>query len=355
MFTFKSVRSIATIAAILGSAALVSACGANDRNGATNATPTPTSTPNPTTGTVATTWAYSGSQAPSKVRLELVDGVSTGFTCTTLPFNIGSGIVQNMQNLPANGAANFLQVAPGTKYLVVAVGELANGTRVAQACRDQVNVIAGQTTNVDLSLLAFAPDMTGVYTVAQNLNIGLPTDIQNALNVLAAACGVLNDPQLCDVVNQVDQVLTSMDVVSEWTLDRQLDGSYKGTVRWISVMGYDVTAIDPIAGGFDATNPTAAQIQYKNFDLQIQFGNLVLFVVQDVLGYDLGSLGPVGAGVITALAGNYVGPLDFTGVGTVTDGNADGAADTLQGNLAGHLAVSGWQHDFTMDYLGLKQ
>ncbi|HVO29109.1 MAG TPA: hypothetical protein VMV18_00135 [bacterium] len=346
-------RPMITLAAALAASALVSACGADNKNGATES-PTPTSTPAATTGTIAATWSYSGTEAPSRVKLLLIDGQSTGLTCTTLPFAPAAGVLQTISNMPANGAANFTAIQPGAKYIVAAIGENAAGARLASACHDQVNVIAGQTSDVALALLQFVPDMTGTYSVAQNLNIGLPTNVQSALNILAAACGVLNNANLCNVVTQVDQILTSMDVVSQWTLDKQADGSYIGHVKWMTVQGLDVSQIDLVDGSFAMTVNGSETLAYKDFNLTIQFGNLVLFVVQDVLHYDLGSFGTVGSTIITALAGNYVSPMSFTGTGLVSDSNNDGVGDKLQGNLNGHISVSTWNHDFQMDYLATK-
>ena len=242
---------------------------------------------------------------------------------------------------------------PGTKYVVVAIGETAAGGRVAEACHDQVNVVAGQTTDVHLDLLQFVADLTGTYAVAQNLNMGLPTNVQNALVALSAGCVILNQPQLCNVVTQITNIVTSMDVVSQWTIDRQPDGSYTGTVKWLSVQGVDVGTIDIVDGTFGASVPGSTTIEYKDFNLTIQFGNLVLFLVQDVLHYDLGQFGPFGSAFITALAGNYVSPMSFTGSGLITDADANGVAEKLSGNLAGHIAVSSWNHDFSMDYVAL--
>lgn len=351
--TFSKFQKLSSFAVALTATALLTGCGADNKNGAAEEpTPVPSSTPNATTGTLAADWTYAGVEAPSKVKLLLIDATTSGTTCTTLPFAPVAG--STLQNLPANGAANFTQVVPGSKYVVVAIGETAAGGRVAEACHDQVNVVAGQTTSVHLDLLQFVADLTGTYAVAQNLNIGLPQNVQTALGGLAAACLILNQPDLCNIVTQVNNIVTSMDVVSQWTIDQQPDGSYKGTVKWLSVQGLDVSTIDLVDGTFGASVPGSTQIAYKDFNLTIQFGNLVLFLVQDYLGYDLGQFGTFGSAFVTALAGNYVSPMSFTGNGTITDANADGVAEKLSGNLAGHISVSSWNHDFTMDYVAVR-
>lgn len=352
--TFLKFHKLTSFALAIGATALLGGCGNNNKNGATDATPVPSSTPTSSKGTIAADWTYTGSEAPSRVKILLVDAASNGLTCTTMPFAPAAGVLQTLPNLPANGAANFTQVAPGTKYIVLAIGETASGARVAAACHDQVNVIAGQITDVSLILNQFVADLTGTYAVAQNLNIGLPTNVQNALSVVAAACGILNNAQLCNIVSQVNNILTSMDVVSQWTIDQQPDGTYTGTVKWLSVQGLDVSTLDLVDGTFKASVPGSTQISYKDFNLTIQFGNLVLFVVQDVLGYDLGQFGPFGSTLITALASNYVSPMSFTGTGAISDVNADGVADKLAGNLAGHIQIVSWQHDFGMDYVALR-
>jgi len=178
--------------------------------------------------------------------------------------------------------------------------------------------------------------------------------VQSALVALAAGCVVLNNPQLCNVVTQVTNILTSMDVVAEWTLDQKLDGSYGGTVTWKSIQGLDVSQINLVAGTFDMQIDGSTNITYKNFDLTIQFGNLVVWLVENELNFDLGQFGPFGAAFLTALSGNYVSPMEFTGTGLITDLGNDGTGDQLQGNLAGHIAVAGWQHDFQMDYFAIR-
>ena len=148
--TFLKFHKLTSFALAIGATALLGACGNNNKNGATDATPVPSSTPTSSKGTIAADWTYTGSEAPSRVKILLVDAASNGLTCTTMPFAPAAGVLQTLPNLPANGAANFTQVAPGTKYIVLAIGETASGARVAAACRDQVNVIAGQTTDVSL-------------------------------------------------------------------------------------------------------------------------------------------------------------------------------------------------------------
>lgn len=343
---------ISSLVAVFGATALLAGCGGDSSN-PVGSNPTPT--PAPTAGTVNVSYTFTGNEAPSKVRLLVIDGDVSGETCTTVAFNPTNGVVAQRGNLPINGTANFTNVSMGSRYLVVAIGEKANGTRVAQACHDQVNVLGGETTQVDLSLENWVASMTGVYYVDQVANIGLPQDIQSALLLLQASCGYLGDPQLCSMVSQVVDILTSLDVVSEWTIDQNPDGTFKGTVRWVEVAGVDVGTIDLVLGDFTGTVPGSTVMEYSNFTSTIQFGNLVLFIIEDVLGYDLGALGPAGSALITTLAGNYVSPMSFTGNGVLTDGDFDGVNEKISGNLTGHIEIASWQHDFAMSYVATRQ
>src|SRR4051794_27998572 len=101
MNTFTKFRTITSLAAALTAAVAIAGCGDN-KNGATDdTTPTPTSTPVATTGTIAATWAYTGAQAPSKVKILLIDASASGLTCTTLPFTPPTAI-QTLPNLPVS-------------------------------------------------------------------------------------------------------------------------------------------------------------------------------------------------------------------------------------------------------------
>lgn len=338
----------------LGAATMLAGCGA-EKSGAEGENPTPTPTAVPNSGTVAVSYAFQGNEAPSKVRLLVIDGDVSGETCTTLAFAPTSGIVADRPNLPINGTANFTNVSIGTKYLVVALGEKTDGTRIAMDCQDQVNVTGGDTTQVDLSLLNWVGDLNGSYLVAQNINLGLPSQIVTALQVFQAACGFLGNPDLCTIAADVNDIITSMDVVAEWTIDEQIDGTIVGQVKWITVEGIDVGTINLMQGSFVGEIPGSTGVVFKDFDTALQVGNLVLFVVEDVLGYDLGQFGIPGAALINALAGNYVSPLTFEGTGVLTDANHDGINEKINGNLTGHLQVSSFGHDFATDYLATRQ
>ena len=337
---------------------LAAACGGQNNGGqATGPTPTPGVTPTPPapgqTG-MAVSWSASGVQ-PSTISLFVVDATSTGWTCTTLPYLPTGAAVLNVQaSMPVAGSATFNNVAPGGDYLVAAFGNMADGTRVSEACQGPIAVLSGQLTPVTLGLTSFTPTITGSYLVTQHFNLGLPPDVQTALITLELACGSLGDPQLCTVVDQVTQIVTNLDVVAKWTFNQTATGSWTGSVQWLSVQGYDVSAWNLVSGTFVASG-AGAGLSYKNYDLTIQFGNLMLFIVQDVLGYNLGALGGPGAALVQAFASQYVGPLVFSGGGTVMD-NApqDGVADQIDGNLTGVLTVSGWSHDFSMAYVGTR-
>src|SRR5687768_8688986 len=142
----------------------LTACG-SDENGAGNdgPDPTPTATPQVTVGTINVTYGFTGNEAPTKVRLLVIDASVTGETCTTIAFTPTQAILADRPNLPINGVVNFTNVSEGNKYLVLALGDKTDGTRVAEACHDQVNVEGGEQTEVSLSLENVIGDMNGVY------------------------------------------------------------------------------------------------------------------------------------------------------------------------------------------------
>src|SRR5205823_5888507 len=133
-----------------------------------------TPTPAPTHGSVHVTWSFQGVEAPSHVRLLLIDQLQGSTTCSTLPFDPSIGITIDHPGLPILGTAILPNLSPSSHWMVVAFGTRADGTRVAEACHDQVSVVAGEETAVDLALQNWVADTAGVWNVEQHLNIGLP-------------------------------------------------------------------------------------------------------------------------------------------------------------------------------------
>jgi hypothetical protein len=330
--------------------ALLAGCGGPAHDDDSFPTPVPT----PASGSLHVTWSFQGAEAPSHTRLMLIDQTLGAQTCATLPFQPALGIVIDHPGLPTQGTTIFPNVTAGARWMVVAFGTRADGTRVAEACHDQVNVLAGQMTVVDLPMVNWVADTAGVWDVEQRMNIGLPLPAQAALLAIQAACPLLHDAQLCTIVTQVTGVLTDLDVVSEWTVDRAPDGSFHGTVRWMSVEGLDVTAVNPVIGTFDASVPGSTGVVFDRFEARLGFGNLLLFVVERVLHYDLNAWGPAGAAFVQSLADQYVSPMSFHGGGTLWDSDFDGINDRLDGSLTGHVEVAGWHHDFSAAYAGTR-
>lgn len=344
--------SLSLFAAFAAVTAL-SGCGASKEGAADGPDPTPT--PESTIGELDVDWTFSGVEAPSKVRIFVIDGDTSAYTCETLPFSPSLGIVENKANLPVNGSAIFDDVAEGNKYLVIAIGEKSNGTRVAFDCHDQVNVVGAETTNVVLELENIAADMNGVYDVAHNVNLELPDGVVSALLLIQAACGFLNAPELCDIAAEVHDIVTSLDVTAKWTLDQNSTGQFDGEVVWLTIQGQDIGTWEILDGQFIGEVPGATTLNYKEFHLQLHVGNLTLFILEEVLDLDLGSYGYYGALLVNALADNYVSPLSFDGTGTIQDvAPADGVADRITGDLSGHLQVGSFNHDFSMDYLATR-
>lgn len=350
----RSHSAFATVSALLAVATLTTACGSS-KAGATDDDENPTPTPVETDGQLAVDWAFTGVEAPSKIRVLVIDGDTSGYTCSTLPFNPTAGIVENKANLPVTGNAVFNDVAEGNKYLVVGIGEKANGTRVALDCHDQVNVVGGEETAVTLALKNVVADMNGIYAVGHEVNLGLPNQVVTALLGIQAVCGYLNAPELCDIADQVTDIVTSMDVTGEWTIDQNTDGTFSGEVKWLTIEGQDIGTWEILDGTFVGEVPGATQMEYKDFHLQLHVGNLTLFILEEVINLDLGDYGVYGAILVNALGDNYVSPLTFEGTGTLTDlSPVDGVTEKIDGGLVGHLEVGSFQHDFALDYLAAR-
>ena len=345
--------ALATFSAVLALASLTG-CG-SDKAGATDDDVNPTPTPVFTEGELDVDWAFTGIEAPTKVRVLVIDGDTSGYTCSTLPFVMTAGIVENKANLPVQGNAVFNDVVQGTKYLVIGVGEKSDGTRVALDCHDQVNVVGGETTSVTLALKNVVADMNGVYGVGHEINMGLPNQITNALLGLQAVCGLINAPELCNIVTEVNSIVTDLDVTGEWTIDQQADGSFMGEVAWLTIEGQDIGTYEILDGTFVGEVPGATQMQYKDFHLQLHVGNLTLFILEEVIDLDLGDYGTYGAIVVNALGDNYVSPLTFTGTGNLRDVSpVDGVTEKIDGGLVGHLEIGSFEHDFALDYLATR-
>lgn len=350
--TFKKLFPMLSLIAAVGA----TGCGASKDASTDGGEPTPTPTPEATEGALDVDWAFSGVEAPTKVRILVIDGDASGYTCSTLPFSPTAGIVEDKANLPINGSAVFDPVAEGSKYLVVGIGTKTNGTRVAMACHDQVNVVGGDRTAVTLGLTNWVADMNGVYDVTHNVNLGLPSGVQSALLAFQAACGILQAPELCNIVNEVTDIVTSMDVTAQWTIDQAPGGGFNGEVVWTHVEGIDVGTYEILDGTFVGEVPGSTQMTYKDFNVQLHVGNLVLMILQDVIGLDLGDYGVYGAILVNALADNYVSPMTFSGTGALADTTpVDGVNEKITGALAGHLEVGSFEHDFAMDYAAARQ
>jgi hypothetical protein len=344
---------LATFSALVALASLTG-CG-SDKAGATGDDTNPTPTPASTEGELDVDWAFSGVEAPTKVRVLVIDGDTSGYTCSTLPFNMTAGIVENKANLPVSGNAVFNDVSEGTKYLVVGVGEKSNGARVALDCHDQVNVVGGETTSVTLGLKNVVADMNGVYGVSHEINMGLPNQITTALLGLQAVCGVLNAPELCNIVTEVNSIVTDLDVTGEWTIDQTSPSQFAGEVEWLTIEGQDIGTYEILNGSFVGEVPGATQMAYKDFNLELHVGNLTLFILEEVINLDLGDYGVYGAIVVNALGDNYVSPLTFSGAGTLNDlSPVDGVTEKIDGGLVGHLQIGSFGHDFAVDYLATR-
>lgn len=348
-------HSSLSLLAALAAVTALSGCGSSKDGASGDDGPDATPTPQSTIGELDVDWTFSGVEAPSKVRLLVLDGDANGYTCETLPFSPSAGIVESKTNLPVNGSAIFDEVVEGNEYLVVAIGEKSNGTRVALDCHDQVNVVGDETTMVTLQLENVAADMNGVYGVAHNVELGLPDGVVSALLGIQAVCGVIDAPELCDIADQVHDIVTSLDVTAEWTLDQNSTGQFDGEVVWLTIEGEDIGSYEILDGSFIGEVPGATRLDYKDFNLQLHVGNLTLFVLEEVLNLDLGNYGVYGSILVNALADNYVSPLSFDGQGTIVDVSpADGVADKIEGDLAGHLQIGNFGHDFSMDYLATR-
>ena len=344
--------ALATFTALVAIAS--TGCGSS-KSGAGDGDTDPTPTPVETEGVMNVDWSFAGVEAPTRVKLLVIDGDTSGYTCSTLPFNPTAGIVENKVNLPVSGNAVFQDVAEGNKYLVIGVGEKANGQRVALDCHDQVNVVGGADTDVTLALKNVVADMNGVYGVAHEINLGLPNEVMTALLGLQAACGFLNAPELCNIVTEVNSIVTDLDVTGEWTLDEMTAGSYAGDVKWLTIEGQDIGTYEIIDGTFVGEVPGATQLVYKDFNLQLHVGNLTLFILQEVINIDLGDYGVYGAIVVNALGDEFVSPLTFSGTGNIGDlAPVDGVTEKIDGGLVGHLQIGSFGHDFALDYLATR-
>lgn len=344
--------ALATFSALVAIAS--TGCGSS-KAGAKDDDSNPTPTPVETEGDLNVSWSFTGLEAPTRVKVLVIDGDTSGYTCSTLPFNPTAGIVENKANLPVTGNAVFDEVAEGNKYLVVGIGEKTNGTRVALACHDQVNVVGGEDTTVTLNLKNVVADMNGVYAVAHEINLGLPNQVTTALLALQTACGFLNAPELCNIVAEVNSIVTDLDVTGEWTIDEMTDGSYQGDVQWLTIEGQDIGAYEILDGTFIGEVPGATQMNFKDFNLQLHVGNLTLFILEEVINLDLGDYGVYGAIAVNALGDNYVSPLTFSGTGTINDlAPVDGISEKISGGLVGHLEIGSFEHDFALDYLATR-
>ena len=343
--------ALATFTALVAIAS--TGCGSTKAGATDDADPTPT--PVETEGNLEVDWAFSGVEAPTRVKVLVIDGDTSGYTCTTLPFNPTAGIIENKANLPVTGNAVFDDVAEGSKYLVVGIGEKANGVRVALDCIDQVNVNGGADTTVTLGLKNVVADMNGVFAVGHEINLGLPNEVTTALLALQTACTFLNAPELCNIVNQVNAIVTDLDVTGEWTIDEMTAGSYSGDVKWLTIEGQDIGTYEIIDGTFIGEVPGATQMTYKDFNLQLHVGNLTLFILEEVINLDLGDYGIYGAIAVNALGDEFVSPLTFSGTGVIADAApVDGISETITGDLVGHLEIGNFDHDFALDYLAAR-
>lgn len=327
--------------AILATSA--AACGGSNGSGSTDGTPTPAQD-----GSMELDYAFSGAEAPLKVNLLVLDGG----VCDGLAFHPSTGIVRTIDNLPLTASVNVDSIAAATGYVVTASGVNGQGERVAYACEDHVTVSPNMQTQVHLDLVNAVNDVTGIFQVHQDMNVGLPTGIQDALHLVQDVCAVLPG-NLCHIVSDVSGVLTDLQVDSQWTYSKQADGTFMIHIAWQSVQGVDSTGFDLADGGLTMAVPAATGGNLQG-NLQLQYGNLALFVIEKVLNHDLGILGQVGAQVTNLITNTYVAPLPITGTLTMTDDTDDGRVDLLAGDMGGHIQIGNWGHDVTAPFTATR-
>ena len=315
--------------------------------------PTPSATPNPVAGSIQVTYQFSGVEAPTRISVLLIDGNTTGLTCQSLAYKPTQGIEAQQNNLPATGVSSFPNLTDGSRWIVFASGSRGNNVRVADACIDNITVRRDETTSLALTLLNRPLNVSGDFDTSLKLNLELPGDVVTTLLLLDLGCQALGlGAQYCDITSELIDILTDLDVEATWAMS-QTGGVVSGEMIWNSVQGVDVGQWDLVSGGFIAEIPGATGLQFKAHSLGINFDELVMFLIQDVMEVDLGLLAPIVGIVIDMLADELVSDITIVdAVGTAVDTTNDGVAETITGEMDATISfpAMNYTHEFTIDW-----
>ena len=343
---------------IAGLAGTLVAVGCGRPAGPSN--PGPTDEPTPAQpGNVTVNYVFQGVENPTRVNVLLIDAETAGISCDNIPYNPTSGVIAQQTNLPVQGAAGFNNVAPGDKWLVFSVGFKANGVRVADTCHDQITVRENETSVVDLTLKNRALEVTGSFDTQMKINLDLPTEAVQILMLLDIACQQLLDPSdpICQISSTLVNYLLDLDVDATWVLTQYGD-TITANVKWNKVEGHDVGQWDLVSGGFTIEIPGATGLTFKTPDsLEIKLDQLIPFLIQDVMGVNLGQFGSVVGVVLDYLSEDLISDITVvSGQGTATDSTNDGVAESLVGDLECSIEfpVLDYTHDFSMDYNSIR-
>lgn len=300
----------------------------------------------PGEGDLNVEYDFQGVESPDKVSVYIVDGKETGWTCANMPYNPADDAFDHVRNLPLTGTTDFAALPESGQWIVWAIGT-ASGVHVADACRDRVRIRRDELTSVILTLENTPLRAQGKFNSDLELSFDLPSEAIGTLVAFDIACQSFDiNEDLCKISNAVANLLTDLDVKAAWQINQNGD-AIRGTMEWIEVEGKDVgPEWKLVEGGFNGEVPGATQVEITTYDMKVNMDQLVLFMIQEVMGYDLDDYGPQVELVIDGFVSDLV---FYDGYASLYDNNFDGQAESISGVFDAQIDLPAFDYEHRFD------
>ena len=314
-------------------------------------------TPGSGSGRIQVDYSFQGVEAPAKINLELIDGSQTDLACATLPYEPSNSVMTSQENLPISGLAEFTNIPQGHRWIIRGTGINFNGVRVAEGCLDMISVTQDQATPITLSLENRPLQLSGPYIAAMQTSI-LQID-STYLALISIGCEFIEEipTNVCSAIVTALQLLGDLDVEANWNF-QQTGDSVTGSINWIRLEGFNVTQVPGglSTGNFSATVVGATKLEFKSFNMTLNTGQLVLFLVEEVLAVSLPDSNMIQS-ILYFLSPWLQGQITVpTGSGILADYSFNGSANRIDGVLHAHSAFPdlGFEGDLDISFSAIQ-
>ena len=281
-------------------------------------------------GDLTVEFDFNGVEIPEKVTIYVLDGAEN-LKCSDLEYTPETGLFDYTRNLPVEGDVSFVDLPDDRRWIVYGVGSANNGVRVAHDCKDNIRIRNNQLTMVELELENVPMGMDGSFRSDMELDLQPPTQMLVLLVAFDIACNAADLGEgTCAISSAVANVLADLDVKVRWDMNQRYD-AIRGEMIWEAVEGVPVgPEWKLVTGGFNGEIPGATGVVLTTNDLKIHMDQVVLFVIQEVEGYDLDNYGPQ----VELIMESFVSDMKLLkGTALAVDNNFDGEADVIIGEM----------------------